>query len=248
MNREEARLLLQACRSGEGDRDDPQMAEALREAERDPELARWFAEEQAFDRAIAAHLAEVPTPFGLKTRLLAQASPPAAFRFSRWVIGLAGVAALFFLFAQVIGFWRGPSSTGTGLTEYSADMVSFIKLPPALEQESNDLETIQTWLARNEALRPAVPPQLAELGPLGCRVLSFRAHKVSLVCFQRDGGRLAHLFVVDRAALPQLKPGQAVVFQRVGEWITASWAEKDRVYMIALQGNEQAVQPFLPRA
>src|ERR1041385_6888235 len=72
MNEQEARLILQACRPGDLDHSDPQIAEALGEVERNPELARWFAEEQAFDRAMAAHLQAVPAPFGLKTRILAQ--------------------------------------------------------------------------------------------------------------------------------------------------------------------------------
>ena len=71
MNEQEARLILQAYRPG-ADPDDPEVAAALQEAARNPELARWFAEEQAFDRAIAAHLGNVPAPFGLKTRILAQ--------------------------------------------------------------------------------------------------------------------------------------------------------------------------------
>ncbi len=89
MNEQEARLILQAYRPG-ADPDDPQVADALQEAARNPELARWFAEEQAFDRAIAAHLGNVPAPFGLKTRILAQLAPPAAPRRWSWVVKLAG--------------------------------------------------------------------------------------------------------------------------------------------------------------
>ena len=75
MTEQEARFILQSYRPGGEDKDDPQFAEALREAERNPELARWLAEEQAFDCAVAAQLAALPAPFGLKTRILAQAAP-----------------------------------------------------------------------------------------------------------------------------------------------------------------------------
>ena len=114
--------------------------------------------------------------------------------------------------------------------------------------QSRNLGTIKSWLAQKEAPPPEVPSRLAALQPVGCRVLSFRGHEVTLVCFQREGNRLAHLFVVDRAALPDLKPGAAPAFNQAGEWTTASWAEKDRAYMIAVQGNQAAVQRYLPDA
>jgi hypothetical protein len=249
MNEQEARLILQACRPGETDRNDPEIAAALRQLEDTPELARWFAEEQAFDRAISAHLAAIPAPFGLKTRLLAQAAAPATSRVSRWLIGLAGVAALFFLFAQVAAFWRNSApATADSLPGYSSEMVSFIKLDPPLELMNPDLGVINDWLTQKEALRPEVPPHLTRLSPVGCRVLSYRGHKVTLICFRREGGGLAHLFVVDRTALPQLKSGAAPFFQRDGGWTTATWADNDRAYMLAVQGDEATVRRYLPDA
>ncbi len=248
MNEQEARLILQACRPGEADRNDPEIAGALREMERNPELAHWFAEEQAFDRAMAAHLAALPEPFGLKTRLLAQAAAPATSRASRWLIGLAGVAALLFLLAQVGEFWRHSNPVEDRVPGYASEMVSFVKLPPPLEMESGQLGAIKNWLAKKEALKMEVPPRLAELHPVGCRVLSYRGQAVTLICFHRENGQLAHLFVVDRTALPGLKPGDSPSFQRNGGWTTASWADKNHAYMIAVQGDEAAVERYLPHA
>lgn len=248
MNEQEARLILRACRPGEADRSDPEIAEALRQMEQTPELARWFAEEQAFDRAMAAHLAGIPAPFGLKTRILAQAAAPATSRGSRWLIGLAGVAALLFLFAQVAAFWRNAVPALATSPDYSSEMVSFIKLDPPLEMASPDLDAIKGWLAQKNAAPMNVPPRLAALTPAGCRVLSFRGHDVTLICFHGKDGKLAHLFVVDRSALPKLKPGDAPVFDGKGDWTTATWVEGDRVYMIAAQGDRATLQSFLPDA
>ncbi|MGI8957989.1 MAG: hypothetical protein ACR2II_13910, partial [Chthoniobacterales bacterium] len=117
MNEQEARLILQACPPGAADRSDPQVVEALQMAERSPELARWLAEEQAFDRAMSAHLAALPAPFGLKTRILAQNPPPASSRVARWIFSLAGAAALLFLLLQVVGFWGGRTTTQTPLSD-----------------------------------------------------------------------------------------------------------------------------------
>ena len=248
MNEQEARLILQACRPDAQDHSDPQVTEALQVAERSPELARWLAEEQAFDRAMAAQLAALPAPFGLKTRILAQQAPPATSRMARWIFSLAGAAALLFLLVQVVDFWRSAALTTAALPSYASEMVSFVKLPPPLEMESNNLGTIRDWLAQNNKLTPEVPTNLAALPPVGCRILSYREHKVTLICFHREDGRLAHLFVVDRSALPKVKPGAAPSFVREGEWMTAVWAEGDRAYMIAVQGDEAAARGYLPSA
>ncbi|MEO5718337.1 MAG: hypothetical protein ABIR29_07170 [Chthoniobacterales bacterium] len=248
MNEQEARLILQACRPGDEDYGDPQVVEALQMAEQSPELVRWLAEEQAFDRAMAVQLAALPAPFGLKTRILAQHAPPASSRMARWIFSLAGAAALLFLLVQVVDFWRSAAPATAALPSYASEMVSFVKLPPPLEMESNNLGTIKDWLAQNRKLTPEVPANMAALPPVGCRILSYREHKVTLVCFHREDGRLVHLFVVDRSALPKVKPGDAPSFVKEGEWMTAVWAEGDRAYMIAAQGDEAAVRGYLPSA
>ncbi len=246
MNEQEARFILQAYRPGTEDESDPQFAEALREAVNNPELARWLTEEEAFDRAITTHLAADPPPFGLKTRILAQAQEtPARSAYTRWLVGLAGLAALLFLVAQVADFWRRP---GIPVPQYASEMVSFVRLAPPLEMESDNLGKIKNWLAQRNEQPMAVPARLAALQPIGCRILSFRGHDVSLICFQRNGNRLAHLFVVDRAALPNMKPGGKPVFANEHGWMTATWMEKDGIYMIALQGGRAEIEDYLPSA
>lgn len=247
MNAAEARLILQSFQPGIGDETDPQFAEALRAAAHDPELARWWAEEQAFDRAMAAQLAALPEPFGLKTRILAQQAAPARRLSTRWIFGLSSAFAVLLLIALGTGFFRpAPATNLTG--DYAREMTSFIRLMPRLDMESNDLGEIKTWLVKNDLQPLSVPDRLAALRPLGCRVLSFRGQNVTLVCFTREGNRLAHLFVVDRAALPQVKPGSKPIFANDHGWMTATWAEGDRVYMITMQGGRAALEQYLPSA
>jgi hypothetical protein len=255
MTEQEARFILQSYRPGGEDQDDPQFSEALREVERNPELARWVAEEQAFDCAVAAQLAALPAPFGLKTRILAQAAPRSGR--NPWSLAaiLAGVVALLFLAVQVVGLFRpaapasatASASASAEIPDYVQEMVSFIRLNPPLEMKSHDLGAIKGWLAK-AALPTEVPRGLTALEPLGCRLLSFRGHDVALICFQREGDRLAHLFVVNRAAMPKMKPGDKPVFASSGDWMTASWAEGDRVYTIAVQGDRATVRRYLPQA
>jgi hypothetical protein len=249
MTEEEARLSLQSYRPGLDGPNDPQFAGALRMLDENRELARWWEEEQAFDKAIATHVAALPEPFGLKTRILARAAAPQRFRFARWMVGLAGAAAVLFLLAQVADVWRNTKVASVALPDYADEMVSFVKMPPPLELMSSDLSAIEHFVSTKDAIVPAdMPPRLAALDPVGCRILSFRGHDVTLICFKRDNGGLAHLFTVDRSVLPQVKPGDPVAFERAGEWMTATWSEKDRVYMIAVEGDEATARRFLPDA
>ena len=248
MDEQQARLILKAYRPGGQDESDPHFSEALREAERNPQLAQWFADEQAFDKAIADRLEKIPAPLGLKTRILANARVRTESTRSRWLVGLATVAALLFLCAQIISFWRNPTPATGALRDYAREMVSFVRIPPRLDMETNDLAKIENWVAQKKSFSVVAPSALASLEPAGCRALSFRGHDVTLICFHRDRNRLAHLFVVDRAALPTLKPGQRPVFSTEGEWTTASWAQGGHVYTVAVQGDRAAVQSYLPSA
>ncbi len=247
MDKAEACQILQSFQPGVGDESDPQIAEALRVVTANPELARWWEEEQAFDRAIAARLDSLPEPFGLKTRLFASAPAPARRLTMRWILGLAAAVAVLLLVAQFSGFWR-PAHPPDLTADYAREMTSFIRISPPLEMQSNDLGEIKTWLAKNDVKALSVPPRLAALQPVGCRRLSFRGHQVTLICFLRGKQKLAHLFTVDRAAMPNLKPGDKPVFANDNGWMTATWAEADRVYMITMQGGRAALEDYLPNA
>ena len=250
MNEKEARALLQAYQPGVDDESDAQIAEALRVVASDPALQAWWQEEQAFDRAVAARLAAVPAPFGLKTRILAQADEEeTAPRRNgwRWAFGGAVAVAALLMLAQVTDFWHRPQTASLS-QEYAREMASFIQLTPPLQMESGDLGQIKNWLAQKNDTPVKIPARLAALAPVGCRVLSFRGHDVTLICFHAENDRLAHLFVVDRAALPRMQPGDKPVFSNQHGWMTATWAEQDHVYMVTMQGSRAMVEQFLPRA
>jgi hypothetical protein len=93
-----------------------------------------------------------------------------------------------------------------------------------------------------------VPPNLAGLDPAGCRVLSFRGRKVTLICFKRDGGRLAHLLVVDRMKLPGLPEMSDAIIEPEGEWMTAAWSDGSHSYLLAAQGDRDLLKRFLDRS
>ena len=64
MDNEQAKLILQAYRPGGEDAEDPFFSEALDRARLDPELAKWFAEQRAFDEAMRKALQTRIPPVG----------------------------------------------------------------------------------------------------------------------------------------------------------------------------------------
>ena len=70
MNSSEAKEVLLLYRPGTADAADPQIAEALELARRDPELGRWFEQHRAFQKAMRAKFRQIEVPAHLKTSLL----------------------------------------------------------------------------------------------------------------------------------------------------------------------------------
>jgi hypothetical protein len=248
MNKDEIRKILAIVRPGGQDAADPLVASAKESAQKDPELARWFEEQQEFDRKFAEALGEIPIPLGLQTRIMATASERIRQR-SLWPRRIGWAAAAIAVLVTLFSFSRGLFQPAVSLADFRGEMISFIKLAPPLELESRDLERIQTWLGRTDA--PAdvsVPPGLSALEPVGCRVLFFRGQKVTLICFRRGGTKLVHLLVLDHLALQSLRSDGAPVFAQEGEWMTAAWRKKGRIYLLAAQGDRALLERYLQKS
>ena len=246
MTTEEAKRILAAYRPGDQDRVESCFAEALQKIEKDPELARWFAQEREFNRAVAAHLGSVPVPFGLKTRILANVAPRAATK-SRWMAPVAVATAALFLVAQLISVWRGSGQYAPSLSDYKQEMISFVKLEPPLEMQSLKMGPIKQWIAERKAPLADIPPGIAAVETMGCRILSFRGHLVTLICFCH-GQTVAHLFTVDRATLPTLRPRNLPTLTSEGDWTVATWADQHYAYMLAVHDKPGVARRYLPHA
>jgi hypothetical protein len=242
VTKDEIRALLSAYRSGELEAEF--FAEAMREAQNDPELAQWLTNEQEFDRAFARAIAAGEVPAGLKARIMAKTRVN-VYR-PVWPRRIALAAAAIIVLAVLFSSWRGLFVPNVSLADYRGEMVSFIKIAPPLELETASLERIQNWLGQHEApVTPRIPPGLRALDPVGCRVLEFRGHKVTLICFRRGPGKLTHLFVIDRSALPKLPTIKGPVFGQEGEWTTAAWQDADHAFLLSAQGDRALLEHYL---
>jgi hypothetical protein len=238
MNNEAAKLILQAYRPGGQDANDPRFREALEQARRDPELARWFANEQALDSRISAKArASIRPPAHLKSQLLAQHKiirPVPWWKRPAWQLAAAACLALLVTGAAI---WFKPARA-TAFAKYRNEMAEFIghKLD-RLDLMSGDVTEVRRWLAQKELDSDLVLPTGLDGRPsLGCRLLEFQGRKVVLICFELENRQIVHLLVIDRAAFKDA-PSKSPVFKQVGEIATVSWSRGDKTYVVASKGG-----------
>lgn len=247
MDDAEARAILRAYCAGESG-EDARFQEAIRRVEADPDLARWWADEQELDRVIEAKLQSTQAPPDLKKRLLSRRKTGAARWSNRSRLITLAVAAVVML-AAFFGSWNGPFQPAVSLADYRDEMVSFVKVEPTLEMQSTQLSHIREWLQKSGATSQLeIPKKLQKLTPMGSRILRFRGHDVALICFRRSEGKLMHLFVMDRAALPHYSRGGRPQFFSEGKWTAAVWVEDEQVYLLATEGDRELLEPFLATA
>ncbi|MGD0093468.1 MAG: hypothetical protein ABSE73_26440 [Planctomycetota bacterium] len=101
MNSSQAKEVLLLYRPSTADAADPQIAEALELAGRDPELGSWLEQHRAFQKAMRAKFQQIEAPAHLKASLLIRgaAQPkaiplPAWWRRPIWLTAAAAVLVL----------------------------------------------------------------------------------------------------------------------------------------------------------
>lgn len=234
MDKNEAKIILQAYRPSGADAADPHFAAALKLTQEDAELKAWFEEQQAFDRAVGAKLRTAPVPPDLRASILAGrkvVSAPIWWR--RPAVMLASIAALLMLLA--IPFFLQTSSTPQ-FSDFKSDGMAFLDSLNKLDMSSKDHEAIREWLAVNGGHRQfSLPAKLGGKPSLGCRVFDWKGHKVTLICFNTTVGSKfeeVHLLVVDEKAFRNRLPESQPLLEHSGAWDTASWRDDGLTYVL----------------
>jgi hypothetical protein len=249
MNNHDAKFLLQAYRPGGDDSADTQMADALAQARRDPDLGVWFAREQSFDQQIAGKLRSVTPPAGLREAILAggRASIPerrtqAWWRGARaqW-LGLAAAVAL----AAVTAFAVWPASRTPGLDRLAQTALSEIQGAHGEPTMADTLGAVGAWL-QNPATRLAagLPMDLAKMLASGCRSLKVGGREVFEVCFFREGEEY-HFYVGRRQDFDVPADGASPMLVAQGGMATLTWADERHVYVVAGAGDGAALKALL---
>jgi hypothetical protein len=248
MDNNEAKLILSVYRPNGADARDPAFREALQQAERDPALKAWMAEQQAFDAEAAAAMADLPTSPEHRAAIaatirVARLRPRPFFRW-RTLAAAAGVALLLALWSPWSRRDRLTLPDGRSIAEQAAFLSEH---HASFGMVSTDLEKLQAWIAaRGSPLPTHVPPGLAGLHLLGCESWATTRGRVSLICFVDNDQLAYHLFVFDRLPEPPKDsnlPGIAAPrFERSGTWSFAVWQEEGRAHVLGTSrpGGETA--------
>jgi hypothetical protein len=232
MTTDEAKQLLAVYRPGGSDDEDPRFAEALQKREDDPELALWFAEQRSFDAKFTDALGATPVPSDLRSALLTDTQllrpsfrKPVAVRLA-WAACVVGLA--------VISISLGVSRLKSGrFHDFRHELVQNAWGETAhLDYKSSDLTRIRRWLVRQGALDEfTVPAALANASIQGCRLVKSKGHLVPMLCLV-DESRHIHLFITNEAQLAGSPQPGTPEFAECGAWKTASWQDKDRLYIL----------------
>jgi len=248
MNNQEAKLILQAYRPGGRDTFDPLFAEALEQARRDPELQKWFAEEQVLDSQIQSKLRPaVAVPRDLKANLLAlrKIIRPVPWWFQPMKLAAAAAIVLLIGLATFLLLPQKP----TQLVLFREKMVRCsMQEHGHITFESPDIAKIQQWLqARGVDANFKLPAGLQGKPAQGCRVVDWNGQKATMICFVLDDGKHMDFFVMDRAGLPGLPENGAPQFASASGLMTVTWDKGGKVYLLT-GDNEKLLQQILRQA
>src|SRR5437016_313008 len=108
MDNRQAKKVLTLFRPGNADEAKPEFAEALKQTQRDPELATWFNQHCAFQKAAREQFRHIAVPADLKDRILSETRPRNVVPLWRTPLVLAAAAAIVLL-AGLAAFWLRPS-------------------------------------------------------------------------------------------------------------------------------------------
>lgn len=251
MNHDEAKNILLLYRHGTADADDPQIAEALALAERDPELKNWLVIHCAREFVLREKFRQIPVPAGLKEQIISEHAAERRRILWRKKSVPAILIALVLLVASA-AFWFSQRGHDDTLAIYQNQMVGVALRGYAMDLLTNNPEPIRAYLAQNHAPADFVlPAALKKTALAGCAVEGWQGTKVSMICF-RTGKPLAPggqsdlwLFVVDRASVRGSPAGSSPQFSRVNRLVTATWSQGDKLYLLGTEGDEQTLKQYL---
>ena len=232
MNSRDAKQILFMHRPGVHEHD-PQVAEALQQAGRDPELAAWLQRQYALVAEMRVSWQAAPVPPGLAEVIRRRRRQTSA----SWGKPILQLAAAVILLLGLGVYWLQQREQPARFADYRQAMAQLIQHGYRMSYLSDDADAVRQFLRANQA--PAdfqLPPQAADTKLLGCATLSWNGNPVSLLCFRRPEADL-WLFVSHRNALPDAPPSSASIQAQAGNLHTASWTDGEIVYLAATRGE-----------
>jgi len=240
MTPERAREVLFAYRPGVDSATDPDVALALETLKHNPELQKWFEDHSATQSSIRAKFREIGVPPGLANRIILQ-KPKTPSRWNARIVWAAAAAVILFIGIALAIQGQRPSYS---FAAFRQKMVRTAMGNYDMPLMTNDLGAIREYVkARNGHGDYELTPGLARLPGTGAVVFPWHSRTVSLVCLNGGKGKDVFLFVVNRKDLADSPSSQQV--ETIGKLATASWAQQDKIYVLATKGDEVFLRSLL---
>ncbi len=259
MEKNEARQILQAYRSDLSAIDDPNVREALRLAEDDPQLQALLKEEQAFDRAFAEKLQQIEPPASLMERILENApletnsmveqqkpakliwwKNPAVWSAAACLLALIALAAVFMPI-------RSPSANQADLVLMNNFARAAALHSPTIHQmdfQHNNISEIGAYLAKNNSPHPRdLPGNMDQLLGMGCVTYTWENNPVGVICLQ--GKKVYNLYVANQDGLAIERDQPSPSYKQFGNYSTALWTKGNLVYVLTVEGKQEDLSPLL---
>lgn len=238
MNRDEAKLELDATTL----RPQDASLEARAILHSDAELTSWEAKRRAFDEALADACAKVPMVAGLRSSILQAAYEKPLRRPLRWLAPTTVAAAACVLFGWTL-LWPGSRAMAAWEAE-SLNTIAKVKHGlMQLDVHEENLDNLKKHLSLNECPCPsALPPSLADLRTIGCKRVTIDDHAGTIICFELEKGKQAHLLVLDNEGLCNCPTEGAPSFKSTQNWCYASWTHGSHTFMLATTADEMTLK------
>jgi hypothetical protein len=248
----QAREILASYRPGTADAAEPQMAEALEQVKRDPELAAWFQEHCAVYQAIRAKLKSVPVPPNLKREIIAgRAYHPRVTSFAG-IIPLPAQAKILLAAAAVVAItaiaWfqfnsRPAENTFFRYADRMARSVQRSGVTYMQKYATNQTDVLAYFKSKDRPTDFNLSDSLKQLPAEGGSAITWNNHPVEMICLKGNAGNL-WVFVMDKKVVPDA-PGAKAQFRKIGNLMTASWSNGDKTYLLAAAGTDEDLKKYL---
>lgn len=251
MDNQQARQILELYRPGVDDAD-PQFAEALALAQRDPELRLWLEEQRAVYAAIRDKMKEIPVPARLREQILAERKVvrlPVVWWRSQFLQGAAAVAVIclsIYTIGAQLHSWNSMRKARTSFAAFRAEMTYFAAAGYSLDVHSDSFDELRQQFARNGWPSDyTVPAGLMKLNVRGGCLTKWQKHKVSMLCLKSSDQHGVWLYVIEQRALPDTPKQSTPQLTTEGTLAIASWTKDGETYLLAAEGNENFLRALL---
>ncbi len=269
MDSHEAKEILLSVRVVVNEAANPLVASALEQVHRDPELARWWERQQEVDNILSASLRAIEVPPFLERRILSARRNVEPIRWWKILAAPKLMAAIAAAVVVIVGVWSVQLQPAA-FAAYRSEMVAAVSVPYEMDVEAHDFADLRRGFAASGWPSDyRVPWALRSTEVEGGLLQTWQGKKVSVLCLEteRETGATSHgateaggvsgtghaddeeedlylwLFVADRSAFPDLSETDTAL-EKVGDLMTVAWAQGDKVYLLADDGDERSLRAF----